>query len=600
MSDQQNSNDPPAPSNDTAYNMLEELNVFYGVTFDKTTGPHKSSRRVAGVRPDAVNSVRVRHDVSIEDIYPANEVDARSIHIGWPALSELPARPSDAIYDDINPPTKQGNWASRRLVAHRYTVSLRPQDLEPSAAFVKEVENALNLPTDEERLQELRDVCSIWGKWIATDMVIGASLAVTGALPPNQKLTGNPSTSPPQAEDSGPNITQMIDRCLDITNNFEKRFDSRIQGGYPEIFSRNGFDEWLSNALSIDNSSTWEVVKVNQAVPILSLLPGSLQEKIRGLGNKKPPTSHHSIAVGRPGQPNFRGDAQGIKDIRRINVWHNTSTIQDISIEYADRSVSGPYGYGINKPVTSYFSVAQGEFITDVFCWAAPTATPTDIVSIQFAKNTGQASPRYGLPRGTWDPYLLNGRGDALLGLSGIFTNTSITQIQPIWRDDVAEVRYRENAVSHTGPFTYYNEVVSNDYEYLRDPFTTRISKIEFTTVEVHVCNFRVTYSSNRQGDPAVITTPPRGLQYNGTARSWTLTKDEFIKRVRVRQEERGVTLLEFHTNKGVTQTMGVERGNQYNLVPPQPDMVLYYFIVSSDVGVRKMSFVWGAPPRAE
>ncbi|KAG8725720.1 hypothetical protein FRC11_001633, partial [Ceratobasidium sp. 423] len=227
MSNQQDPNAPPTLSNDAVHKMLEELNVFYGMTFDGMNGPYKSSRRVAGVRPDVVNSVRVSRDISTEEFHPANEIDARNIHLGWPALSALPARPQDAIYGDTNTPAKEGNWVSRRLVVHRYTASLRTKDLELSEAFTKEVEDALNLPTEEEQIEELRDVFWAWGKWIPTDVVVGACLAATGTLAANQNLTGYPATFRPS--DRGPDVMQMIDRCLDITNNFEKRFESRIQ-----------------------------------------------------------------------------------------------------------------------------------------------------------------------------------------------------------------------------------------------------------------------------------------------------------------------------------------------------------------------------------
>ncbi|CAE6476224.1 unnamed protein product [Rhizoctonia solani] len=217
---------PPLLSNDAAHKMLGDLKFFCAVSFHGMNGPYTSSRQAAQVRSNVFNSVRPSQDISTEEYYPADELDARNTHAGWPTLGALPGRPWDIMNQDTKASTA-GNWVSRRMVVHRYTVSLRPEDLEPSRAFVKEVEDALEQPSFAERMQALRRTCAVWGEMMPMDAVIGASLAATGTLGPNQNLTGSSATFRP--DNRGPDVMQMIDKCLDITNNFEKRFESRVQ-----------------------------------------------------------------------------------------------------------------------------------------------------------------------------------------------------------------------------------------------------------------------------------------------------------------------------------------------------------------------------------
>jgi hypothetical protein len=151
-----------------------------------------------------------------------------------------------------------------------------------------------------------------------------------------------------------------------------------------------------------------------------------------------------SPAVGLQAPLAFDGASLGTKDIKQIDFWQNGAILQDISIVYTDSSVAGPYGFGINKQKTDslvlsrgrpllmlhalvpMFTCSKGEFITDVFVWS----TPNSITSLQFAKNTSQVSGRYGVLTGAGDPTVCNMAGRALLGLSGSFTATSLTQLQ--------------------------------------------------------------------------------------------------------------------------------------------------------------------------
>jgi hypothetical protein len=59
-------------------------------------------------------------------------------------------------------------------------------------------------------------------------------MAATGTLSPGQGLTRSVSTFYPP--DRGPDIIQMIDRCLDVTGDWERRFESTIQAGLTILF----------------------------------------------------------------------------------------------------------------------------------------------------------------------------------------------------------------------------------------------------------------------------------------------------------------------------------------------------------------------------
>ncbi|CAE6498662.1 unnamed protein product [Rhizoctonia solani] len=563
--------------------------LFCAVSFHGMNGPYTSSRQAAQVRANVFNSVRPSQAISTEEYYPADELEARNIHAGWPTLSALPGRPWDIMNHDTKASTT-GNWVSRRMVIHRYTVSLRSEDLEPSKVFVKEVEDALEQPSFAERMQALRRTCGVWGEMMPLDVVIGASLAATGTLAPNQNLTGSPATFRP--DNRGPDVMQTIDKCLDITNHFDKRLESRVQGGYPEVFSKSGFDEWLTNTLNIDNSSTWEIVKVNRAAPITDLLPQALRQKVQRLCSS---VLSRSVCVGYQVQLNFDGALQGIKDIKQITVWSDVVTVRDLSITYVDGTVRGPYGYGKTNQSYDSFLLSRDETITKVFAWA----TQGDVVALQFAKNTGQVSNIYGpQPVTVENPHVLNGGGDALLGLSGTFNSTHITQIQPVWRGDVTEEQHRHTAVTHTGFYSINNlGTTFNDYGYLGNPYTARISQIRFRNVtNAYLAGFQVVYSFERAGRSLDQETPIRGVP-SGLQETWTLGKDEFIKEVRVKRSSSGIAMLEFVTDKGTIKRMGQDVAEEVVMKPPHKDMVLYYIIGRSHTVLQWMSFVWGMPP---
>ncbi|CEL61141.1 hypothetical protein RSOLAG1IB_09783 [Rhizoctonia solani AG-1 IB] len=558
-----------------------------GVCFGASTEPYRSSRQAFYVRDSTICSVQPCQGVSTEEFYPVDDQDARYTHLGWPAPGSLPARPWDVVYSMPKSSSSQDKWVSRRMVVCKWTISLRTQDLIPVESFIVSVEAALKEPTSVGQIEALRTVFATWGEMIPLSAVIGCSLAATGILGSKQTLTGDVSTYFPP--DRGPDIMQRIEKSLDITGNFERKFESRIQGGYPEIFSKSGFDAWLTNAVNTNNWPTWQVIKVNRAAPITNLLPKSLQEKVKRLFSYGSMVSR-SPAVGLQAPLAFDGASLGIKDIKQIDFWQNGAILQDISIVYTDSSVAGPYGFGINKQKTDSLVLSRGEFITDVFVWF----TPNSITSIQFAKNTSQVSGRYGVLTGAGDPAVCNMAGRALLGLSGSFTATSLTQLQAVWRNDI---KLYESRIIDSTTIGSSNATIFNDFEYLGDPVTSRITRIQYrNTTNQPVARLQFTYNFLSDGQLAYQQTPVRGTD-TGAVSDWNLEEDEYITMVKGNYVANVIYRLELETNKGNKRQFGQVAGDSFYLTPPNRDMVLYYILGKGAGYLQTLTVVWGMPP---
>ncbi|KAF8675713.1 hypothetical protein RHS04_06609 [Rhizoctonia solani] len=572
------------------YQLLEQSDFFRGITFGEPNGPYKSSRQVARIRNGTVFSIQPCQHNSTEEFYPANEVDARYIHMGWPAPSELPARPWGVIYQE--PKTNPGNWVSRRMVVHRWTVSLRAQDLEPAREFVKDVEDALKVSGSTGQMEALRSVFAAWGEMVPTAAVGGASLATTGVLGSKQNLTGDAATFRPP--DRGPDVMQALDHSLDITGSFERRFESRIQGGRPEIFSKSGFNSWLTdvvkNDMKVESTSSWRVAKVNQGIPVTDLLPKALRQKINRLFSygsviTRSKASGGNLPLG------FDCTSGGVKDIKQINVWYNADGMKDISVTYVDGVEAGPYGFGkvpTNKSTDS-FVLAPGEFITHVFVWYYNAWIKT----IQFVKNTYEVSHRYGDLTDTGYPMAWNEGGCALTGFAGSYDVNWLTQLQAVWRHDIKaeDNRNIELQIVSGGSGTIFN-----DFRYLGDPSTSRISRFCFRNTAQPVAGFQVTYSSKLGGVEVHQETPVRGTEA-GNRDAWTLAEDEYITQVKSKAVYNVVYQLEFTTNKGNKKKFGQDAGTLATYDPPQKDMVLYFFIGNSGAYIQSLILAWGTPP---
>ncbi|CAE6490281.1 unnamed protein product [Rhizoctonia solani] len=585
-------NDMPKDPDDPDYKPLEQPDFLRGVSFNGSSEPYKCSRQVFRVREDTVYSILPCQGVSTEEFYPGDDVDARYTHMGWPAPGSLPARPWDVIYQMPKAPSGQDKWVSRRMVVSRWSINLRIEDMAPVEGFIQVVEEALREWTTVDQMEALRKVFAVWGEMIPLAAIIGCSLAATGTLGSQQTLTGDSATFRPP--DRGPDVMQMIERSLDITGKFERRFESRIQGGCPEIFSKSGFDAWLANAVETDNWPTWEVVKVNRAAPITDLLPKFLREKVNRLFSYGNMISR-SPAVGSQVPFGFDGASLGAKDIKQINVWHNGSFMHDISIVYTDGATAGPYGFGKTNRITDSFVLARGECITDLFIWITPGA----INGIQFAKNTTQLSPRYGVQAGAGDPVICSMAGRALLGISGSFTTTSLTQVQclpkAVWRNDVRSYECRSIDTTTIGTS---NATIFNDFRFLGDPTTSRISRIQYrNTTNQPVARLQITYSSNCDGKSNYQTTPLRGTDA-GAVNTWSFEEGEYITQVKGNYSGAVIYCLELVTNKGNSRKFGQVAGDTFYLTPPNRDMVLYYILGKSAGYLQSLTVVWGEPPR--
>ncbi|CEL53096.1 hypothetical protein RSOLAG1IB_11228 [Rhizoctonia solani AG-1 IB] len=574
---------------DSDYVLPEDSDFLRGFTFNGPNGPYKCSRQVSRVRSAAIYSLQRCSDISTEEFYPANDRDARYVHMGWPAPSELRPGPMDAMYGGPKAPSNQNGLVCRRMVIHRWTISCRKEDLEPTKEFVKAVEEVLKLSDATEQKVALREIFAAWGEMVPLCAVIGASLAATGTLVAKQTLTGDTNTFRPP--NRGPDVMQMVDQNLDITGNFERRFESRIQGGFPELFSKSGFNAWLTDVANFNSSPTWEVVKVNRGASIIDILPQELQQKVnRALSQQN--SIWRTPSVLPPIPFDFDGASLGVKDIKQINIWHNGAGINDFSIVYVDGTTAGPYGSGKTSQMSDSFLLARGEYITDIFAWN----NGGFIITIQFAKNTYQLSPRYGVHIGWGDLNVFTAGGSALLGLSGSNNSNYVRQLQGVWHSGSKQDDYRAIATSTIG---MGNGTMFNDYRFLGHPATSRISAIQYRNTAQAIAQFQVTYSSSRNGTQIKETTPIRGTD-PGARDTWNLEDDEYITQVSGRYNGTAIYRLEFTTNKGITKRIGQEFGEWFTVLPPKKGMILYYLLGKTVGYIQTLTFVWGAPPLKE
>ncbi|KAG8703597.1 hypothetical protein FRC11_010595 [Ceratobasidium sp. 423] len=293
----------------------------------------------------------------------------------------------------------------------------------------------------------------------------------------------------------------------------------------------------------VDNSPTWEVVKVHHAAPVTDLLPKSLRQQVEQLFSYVNLVSR-SPSVGTQAPFGFDGGSLGLRAIKQVNIWHNSAVIQDISVVYIDGAVSGPYGFGRTSQTYESFVLARGEFITGCFVWY----TTGGITSLQFVKNTTQISAFYGAQISPADPIIFTAGGNALLGFSGNCNSQNLLQIQAVWRNDVKADAFRSISIATIGVANTY---LFNDYPYLSNPTTSRISKIRFRNTLQVVAGLQITYSS-KQGDSEVHQETPIHGTDAGPVDTWTLGEGENIIQVKGRSSGAAVYQLEFVTNKGM------------------------------------------------
>ncbi|CUA74768.1 hypothetical protein RSOLAG22IIIB_05708 [Rhizoctonia solani] len=370
-----------------------------------------------------------------------------------------------------------------------------------------------------------------------------------------------------------------------------------LQEDSSQVF-REGYDTWLKSV--VDNPASWRIIKIVHAVPITEILTAQLRDRIEMLFTNS--VILRSPSIGAPHALSFDGAANGVQSIESITIWFSTSRIRDIAVAYAGGTTAGPYSYGLSdhESQSDVFTLAPGEFITDVFVWSHFDGW---IMGIQFVKSNLGLSPIYGIRTKdsitSQHPALLSGNGNALLGLSGAYTSDGLTQLQAVWRTDVIIRRQRHTQTSCIGGTTGY---VFNDLQYLADPATSRIAQITARAGGKHgVAKFQTTYVSI-SGDALTRTeTPLRGSD-GGNLITMTLEEDEYIGGIRGHHNNHGIQRIQFITNRKTHPAFGAETGDiAFSFDAPKTsdgrDMVLNYMAGKSRGWLDAILFVWAEMP---
>ncbi|CAE6479770.1 unnamed protein product [Rhizoctonia solani] len=325
---------------------------------------------------------------------------------------------------------------------------------------------------------------------IPVNLVVGACLVATGTLNDIISLPNIGTSSKHASKEGHRNPTDILDRYLGVTRSFTRRLEIRIQGGSSNTLLTQDQEAWLQ---SVDETpASWRIIKVNHAILITDNLSSQLRDRVEKLFINS--LIVRSPSIGEPQLFGFDGASSGLRDIEKIIVWFSDFRIRDISVVYRGGVTVGPYSFGLSNPLSQSdaFLLASGEYITDIFVWRSHDGF---IGGIQFVKNSLECSPIYGVVLKknfqSHPPALLDGNGNALLGISGTYTSDGVSQITAVWRSDVVLRRKRRTQTSFTGGYKGY---VFNDLQYLPDPAVSRIAQITACarTSDGTVCDFRV------------------------------------------------------------------------------------------------------------
>ncbi|CAE6511270.1 unnamed protein product [Rhizoctonia solani] len=490
-------------------------------------------------------------------------------------------------------------WASRRFMMQKWAISISPEDLCPVESLVEAVKDALSQRNNALRVRALQEVFATWGEMIPVDAVIGACLVVTGTLNDATTLPDSGSSTTFSKETRG-SLVDIVDQRLGTTRCFTRRLETRVQGGSSDVLLTQGYEPWIK---SIAETTSMTLIKVNRAVLITEIFDSQLRERVEKLFMNS--IIHRSPSVGEPLSFGFDGAASGLRNIEKIILWLSDARIRDISVVYNGGVITGPYSFGLSNPLsqTDVVALASGEYITDIFVWQHNDGW---IAGIQFVKNTLECSPIYGMPKNGFTsrpPILLNGDGNALLGISGAYTSDSLTQIKAVWRSDVILRRQRHTQTSFTGG---QHGIIFNDLQYLADPATARITQISACSRANNggdgtVCNFRVPYESMSGGGLVRSETPFRG-PCTGPRVTMTLEEGEYIIGVRGSHNDDWIFRLQFITNKRTHPAFGTATGQvpfsfDAPKTPDGRDMVLHYMVGKYRGCIDSLLFVWAEMP---
>ncbi|CAE6528262.1 unnamed protein product [Rhizoctonia solani] len=580
--------------------------LFCGFTLDSNDGPVRSGRQAiqkfyrehdwgdvsrddSGNPKDSDYIKQIPGTTIVEDEYLQNQLEAHHSHLGWPLPARLPVTPWGA--PNATPQViESGGCATRRMLVQMWSITLRADELAPENRFVSEVERALTCPDDTSRIRALEEVLASWGEVIPMAVIVGSAITATGVLAPDTKLepTSSSSYSPNQSTFS--DLSNFIDTRLQIQGKFERILKYHITGGRPDILLREGLDAWIE---SVKNTQAWEIIKVTSVIPITDILDSTIQQRIKALYANRS-MIFRSPLVGALPQSKFKTEVNALRPIQQIEVGFSDGRIQSLSIRYVGGLVSGPYGCLGDATRLNKFNLARGEFITDIFIW------PTDyfIVSFQLVKNTGHVSPIYGATRGiTQPPHLLSGNGKALVGLSGGYDATGITQLQAIWHSDLEAINYRRTQTSFIGG---PDGDFWNDLKFIGDRHTARISEIIARSAGAgYLAGLQITYTPHIGGYPVRHEAPIHGTE-DGQVTTWTLEDGEHITGVRGRHDGTSICELQFMTDRPnrVSPAFGKPDGDfSFSFAAPDnqegKNMVLQYMLGKSAERVNSIMFVW-------
>ncbi|CAE6434402.1 unnamed protein product [Rhizoctonia solani] len=498
------------------------LTVTQGLIIDPDSGPRLSSRWVATFLRPMSE---VHNAVITEEVNSTSVLDAALAHLGFPLLSHMSNLP---LLDDFTI-SNDGlqKWTTRRVITGKRIFSASPKDFLPDPSFIFEIERALDHPKRWQRLKVLKEVVKSWGVIIPLSGTIGYS-SVTTTINSKAKWPRPPS----------------------------------------------------SEQLESDNPNNWTLVKVTRVASVLELLQDNLQARIKQLYAG---LIFRSLSVGVHRLFGFDGIMYRGRRIEEVEVGFSDLRIESILIRYNDKVIAGPYGVSTSPTRSDRFCVAKDGGITDILVWA----TDSQISSIQLLESGGQASPIYGATQGTTQaPKLLSGNGSFLVGLSGGFDSSGITQIQAVWRGDTHMEGHRSMQTSHVGG---HEGAIWSHLGFLDNQCNSQISSITARAPGTGLLGgLQMIYTSFADGVSISKGTPVYGTAHGPTV-MWKVNDGEWITRVRGRHDGKAICQLKFMTNRlNSSPAFGQPTGDiKFDIKAPRTnegaDMVLHCMAGKSD-----------------
>ncbi|CAE6454717.1 unnamed protein product [Rhizoctonia solani] len=535
--------------------------VTQGLIIDPDSGPRLSSRWVTTLLRPTSEVYNVHNAVITEEVKSSGALDAALAHLGFPLLNHMPNHP--LLEDFLVSNDGLQKWTTRRVIAAKRDFSASPKDFLPDPSFIFEIEMALNHPKRWQRLKALKEVVESWWGY---NNSIGENLVQFNPMIRHMHLG--------------------LQSGVIGYSSVATRIDSKAKWPRPPS----------SEELESDNPNNWTLVKVTRVASVLELLEDNLKHRIKQLYAS---LIFRSPCVGTHQLFGFDSTMYRGRRIQEVEVGFSDLRIESILVRYNDRVVAGPYGLSEIATRSDRFCMAKDEGITDILVWA----TDSQISSIQLLESGGQASPIYGATQGaTQAPKLLSGNGSFLVGLSGGFDTSGITQIQAVWRGDTHMKEYRPMQTSHVGG---HDGAIWSHLSFLDSQSNSHISSITARTPGTGVLGgLQAVYTSFATGFSISKETPAQGTA-NGPTVRWEVNEGEWITRVRGRHDGKTICQLQFMTNRlNSSPAFGQPAGDiVFDIKAPKSsegaDMVLHCMAGKSDECVNSILFIWAEPAQS-